>query len=229
MTANQISAQANREAARHNEELEGIQKEKNRIDEEHYQRMDTINDQYNQKSLALQEAQGWEKLRLQKDLQDLEADKFRELSEYHQLTVGLEQQNQQLKERGQAWLERYQSNMIKLEMFEKYNDMQKNILEGKRIDYEHEYWENLIRVQDYNSMINWKRTEQENEQNIRMYNLNYQRALIEAKLAGSEVELNKIKGATAVANSIFGGIKTLTGTISPFALAGTNFMDYIFK
>lgn len=215
MTANQISFAAQQETERHNRATEALQERANDINSEHLSRMDDINERYNNAYIALQTAQGDEKLRLQHELNSIEQQKSLINQEYYARTNALKEEELQLKNRSQDWLQTYQQQMVNLGFGDLFAKMYATEVQKTRNEYEHQYQEDLIRIQDYNALANF--TDISNR-----YELGKMQNYINMQLATSQKNLMDTQASAALSGAIFNGVQAIGGLMNPLNMLWNN-------
>lgn len=215
MTANQISFAAQQETERHNRVTEQLQERANDINAEHLSRMDDINSRYNDTFLALQQAQGDEKLRLQHELNGIEQQKALITQEYNARVNALREDELSLKNRSQDWLQTYQDQMIKMGFGELYAKMYATQVQEKKTEYDHQYQEDLIRIQDYNALANFTHISNQ-------YELGKMQNYINMQLATSQKNLMDNQAAAALSGAIFNGVQSIGSIMNPLNLLWNN-------
>lgn len=176
MTANQIAYASEQETERHNQVMEDLSKEANRIkaqdvsnNDQYHQQSLRIQDDYNRNYLALQKAQGDERLRIQNDLAMLEREKVQLDSWYKQEQVVLEASKQDLQQKTIAEDRRWHGISEEL-------TREQNAMRQKQIEYEHtEFYEHQT--------LEWA------EQSRKILEMNVQRDLKQEELTLRRQEL----------------------------------------
>lgn len=210
MTSNQIAYATEQETERHNRRNEELMEDQNRIAEmkannerEHNQAIEAIQSRYNDTYLRYSEAQGQEKLDLQRELQEIEREKVEVDNFYKTEMIALNASDVQTRQQAQESLAKYQENLIKIGYSEAEAKQQANFIHEKEVEYQRHYQEEQIRIQDYNALNQGIKISNDYLTNMTKVKNDYFLGLQELKLRQENLDLTNAKTASDIRKQDF--------------------------
>lgn len=210
MTSNQIAYATEQETERHNRRTEEIADEQNRIAEmkannerEHNQAIEAIQSRYNDTYLRYSEAQGQEKLDLQRELQEIEREKVDIDNFYKTEMIALNASDVQTRQEAQQSLQKYQENLIAIGYSEAEAKKQANFIRDKEVEYQKHYQEEQIRIQDYNALNQGIKVSNDYLTNMTKVRNDYFLGVKELKLRQESLDLTNAKTASDIRKQDF--------------------------
>lgn len=220
MTSNQIANAANVETNRHNLKMEEVAQRGNDIDAErvevdkwYKQESTKLQSQYNELSLALQEAQGNRKLDLQEQLNWIEWQKTILDGNYKSSMVQIQSRHEDTLAAGQQETERYQKALNDLGFSQQEINAQLANVQERLADYKKYETENQVRIQDFQALMRKQQIDNE-------YSLGLIRAELEETRNEMANEMNEYQKANVILSNVWSGFSTIADFIKPFKFGG---------
>lgn len=229
MTANQLQNVSNIETERHNRAMEALEDRRLNLTQEHNNNMDNLDYLYKTKTLELQKAQGDRKLDLQQDLNDIEDKKRIENERWHAVSLGLQEEELAIKQQAQDWLQQYQGEMINLGYGKQFVEEWGTYLKGLDIEYQKQWRETEAEIQreknkleQERNTIAWANWSLDQDRFTADKYFNTAKMQRDAWALGIQQASAEVENATKIADSIFGGVKTIGNILLPFSFAPIN-------